>query len=132
TGLLELARGLSEMGWELVSSGGTAGALTEAGIACTEVADVTGAPEMLGGRVKTLHPAIAGGILADRSKPDHLADIEARGIEPIDLVVCNLYPFEMQPSVEMIDVGGPTMVRAAAKNHASVGVVVDPSDYPVV
>jgi phosphoribosylaminoimidazolecarboxamide formyltransferase/IMP cyclohydrolase len=117
------------MGWELVSSGGTAGALTEAGIACTEVADVTGAPEMLGGRVKTLHPAIAGGILADRSKPDHLADVEARGIDLIDLVVCNLYPFRQQPSVEMIDVGGPTMVRAAAKNHASVGVVVDPSDY---
>jgi len=132
TGLVELARGLSELGWELVSSGGTAGALTEAGVACIEVAEVTGAPEMLGGRVKTLHPAIAGGILADRTKPDHLADIEARGITPIDLVVCNLYPFRLQPSVEMIDVGGPTMVRAAAKNHASVGVVVDPSDYPVV
>ena len=129
TGLFELARGLSDLGWELVSSGGTAAALTEAGIACTEVAEVTGAPEMLGGRVKTLHPAIAGGILADRSKPDHMADLEARGIGPIDLVVCNLYPFRQQPSVEMIDVGGPTMVRAAAKNHASVGVVVDPSDY---
>jgi len=131
-GLLELARGLSELGWELVSSGGTARALAEAGIASIEVAEVTGAPEMLGGRVKTLHPAIAGGILADRSKPDHLADIEARGIVPVDLVVCNLYPFRLQPSVEMIDVGGPTMVRAAAKNHASVGVVVDPSDYPAV
>ncbi len=128
-GLLDLARGLSDLGWELLSSGGTAGALTEAGIACTEVAEVTGAPEMLGGRVKTLHPAIAGGILADRSKPDHMADVEARGIALIDLVVCNLYPFRQQPSVEMIDVGGPTMVRAAAKNHASVGVVVDPSDY---
>ena len=132
TGLLDLARGLSDLGWDLVSSGGTARALTEAGIACTEVAEVTGAPEMLGGRVKTLHPAIAGGILADRSKPDHLADIAARGIVPIDLVVCNLYPFWSDPSVELIDVGGPTMVRAAAKNHASVGVVVDPSDYPVV
>ena len=132
TGLLELAGGLAELGWELISSGGTARALAEAGIAATEVADVTGAPEMLGGRVKTLHPAIAGGILADRSKPDHMADVEARGIAPIDLVVCNLYPFRQQPSVEMIDVGGPTMVRAAAKNHASVGVVVDPSDYPVV
>ena len=129
TGLLDLARGLSDLGWELVSSGGTATALTDAGIACTEVAEVTGAPEMLGGRVKTLHPAIAGGILADRTKPDHMADVEARGIALIDLVVCNLYPFRRQPSVEMIDVGGPTMVRAAAKNHASVGVVVDPSDY---
>ncbi|MEA2685609.1 MAG: phosphoribosylaminoimidazolecarboxamide formyltransferase / cyclohydrolase [Actinomycetota bacterium] len=128
-GLLDLARGLSELGWELVSSGGTARSLTEAGIACTEVAEVTGAPEMLGGRVKTLHPSIAGGILADRSKPEHLADLEGRGIVPIDLVVCNLYPFREEPSVEMIDVGGPTMVRAAAKNHASVGVVVDPSDY---
>ncbi len=129
TGLLDLARGLSDLGWELISSGGTATALTEAGIACTEVAEVTGAPEMLGGRVKTLHPAVAGGILADRSKPEHLADVEARGITLIDLVVCNLYPFRRQPSVEMIDVGGPTMVRAAAKNHASVAVVVDPSDY---
>ena len=129
TGLLDLARGLADLGWELISSGGTAAALTDAGIACTEVAEVTGAPEMLGGRVKTLHPAIAGGILADRSKPDHMADVEARGIDLIDLVVCNLYPFRQQPSVEMIDVGGPTMVRAAAKNHASVGVVVDPSDY---
>jgi phosphoribosylaminoimidazolecarboxamide formyltransferase/IMP cyclohydrolase len=128
-GLLELAQGLSHLGWELVSSGGTAAALTDAGIACTEVAEVTGAPEMLGGRVKTLHPAIAGGILADRTKPDHMADVAARDIVPIDLVVCNLYPFRQQPSVEMIDVGGPTMVRAAAKNHASVGVVVDPSDY---
>jgi phosphoribosylaminoimidazolecarboxamide formyltransferase/IMP cyclohydrolase len=132
TGLLDLARGLSDMGWELVSSGGTARALADAGIAVTEVAEVTGAPEMLGGRVKTLHPAIAGGILADRSKSEHMADIGARGISPIDLVVCNLYPFSREPSVEMIDVGGPTMVRAAAKNHASVGVVVDPSDYPVV
>jgi len=129
TGLLDLARGLADLGCELISSGGTAAALTDAGIACTEVAQVTGAPEMLGGRVKTLHPAIAGGILADRSKPDHMADVEARGIDLIDLVVCNLYPFRQQPSVEMIDVGGPTMVRAAAKNHASVGVVVDPSDY---
>ena len=129
TGLLDLARGLTALGCELISSGGTAAALTDAGIACTEVAQVTGAPEMLGGRVKTLHPAIAGGILADRSKPDHMADVEARAIDLIDLVVCNLYPFRQQPSVEMIDVGGPTMVRAAAKNHASVGVVVDPSDY---
>jgi phosphoribosylaminoimidazolecarboxamide formyltransferase / IMP cyclohydrolase len=128
-GLAALAAGLVELGWELVSSGGTAAALAEAGIPVTEVAEVTGAPEMLGGRVKTLHPAVHGGILADRSKPDHLADLEARGIEPIDLVVCNLYPFATDPSVELIDVGGPTMVRAAAKNFASVGVVVRPEDY---
>ncbi len=129
TGLEELARGLTDLGWELVASGKTSGALAAAGIAHREVADVTGAPEMLDGRVKTLHPAIAGGILADRGRPEHLAELEARGIEPIDLVVCNLYPFRAQPSVEMIDIGGPTMVRAAAKNHESVGVIVDPARY---
>jgi phosphoribosylaminoimidazolecarboxamide formyltransferase/IMP cyclohydrolase len=131
-GLVDLARGLHELGWELVSSGGTSAALAGAGLPHREVADVTGAPEMLGGRVKTLHPVIAGGILADRGDPQHLADLEARGIEPIDLVVCNLYPFGAEPSIEMIDIGGPTMVRAAAKNHDSVGVVVDPDRYPTV
>ena len=129
TGLVELARGLHELGWELVASGGTATALADAGLPVTAVEDVTGSPEMLGGRVKTLHPAIHGGILADRSKPAHLADLEAQGIAPVDLVVCNLYPFRSRPSIEMIDVGGPTMVRAAAKNHGSVGVLVDPADY---
>jgi phosphoribosylaminoimidazolecarboxamide formyltransferase/IMP cyclohydrolase len=132
TGLEDLARGLSELGWELVSSGGTSAALAAARVPFMEVTDLTGAPEMLGGRVKTLHPVIHGGILADRSKPDHLRTLEERGIGLIDLVVCNLYPFSSDPSIELIDVGGPTMVRAAAKNHASVGVVVDPSDYPVV
>ncbi|MGI8984806.1 MAG: bifunctional phosphoribosylaminoimidazolecarboxamide formyltransferase/IMP cyclohydrolase [Acidimicrobiales bacterium] len=132
TGLVELARGLSRLGWELVSSGGTAAALSEAGIACTPVEAVTGSPEMLGGRVKTLHPAIHGGILADRDRPEHLADLLAQNIAAIGLVVCNLYPFRSDPSVEMIDIGGPTMVRAAAKNHAHVGVVVDPSEYPAV
>jgi len=132
TGLLDLAQGLNELGWELVSSGGTAQALAEAGVPCTPVEEITGSPEMLGGRVKTLHPKIHGGILADRSKPLHLADLEANGIAPIDLVVCNLYPFRSDPSIELIDVGGPTMVRAAAKNHAHVGVVVDPSDYGAV
>jgi len=96
------------------------------------VAEITGAPEMLDGRVKTLHPVIHGGILADRSKPQHLADLEARQIRPIDLVVGNLYPFTAQPGIEMIDIGGPTMVRAAAKNHAHVGIVVDPAEYPAV
>jgi phosphoribosylaminoimidazolecarboxamide formyltransferase / IMP cyclohydrolase len=129
SGLVELARGLVDLGWEIVSSGGTAKALQDAGVPCTPVEVVTASAEMLGGRVKTLHPRIHGGILADRSKPEHLADLEAHDIEPIDLVVCNLYPFRSQPSIEMIDVGGPTMVRAAAKNHAHVGVVVDPADY---
>jgi phosphoribosylaminoimidazolecarboxamide formyltransferase/IMP cyclohydrolase len=129
TGIVDLARGLSELGWELVSSGGTSAALAEAGIDHIEVADLTGAPEMLGGRVKTLHPTIHGGILADRSKPEHLEDIERQGIGLIDLVVCNLYPFSSDPSVELIDVGGPTMVRAAAKNHDHVGIVVEPAEY---
>jgi phosphoribosylaminoimidazolecarboxamide formyltransferase / IMP cyclohydrolase len=132
TGLIELAQSLSDLGWELVSSGGTSAALAEADIDHLEVAVITGAPEMLGGRVKTLHPAIHGGILADRSKPEHLADVERQDIGLIDLVVCNLYPFSSDPSIELIDVGGPTMVRAAAKNHAHVGVVVSPDEYPVV
>ncbi|MHB8594407.1 MAG: bifunctional phosphoribosylaminoimidazolecarboxamide formyltransferase/IMP cyclohydrolase, partial [Acidimicrobiales bacterium] len=132
TGLLELADGLTSLGWALVASGKTAKVLAEADIAHAEVAAVTGAPEMLGGRVKTLHPAVHGGILADRSKPDHLEDLRAQGIVPIDLVVCNLYPFGDDPSIEMIDVGGPTMVRGAAKNHAHVGVVVDPDEYGTV
>jgi len=132
TGLVELAAALRDLGWELVASGRTAASLSEAGIDVVEVAALTGAPEMLGGRVKTLHPGIHGAILADRSNPTHVADLEARGITPIDLVVCNLYPFASDPSIEMIDVGGPTMVRAAAKNHAHVGVVVDPADYPAV
>ena len=129
TGIEDLARGLSALGWELVSSGGTSAALTAAGIDHVEVAELTGAPEMLGGRVKTLHPVIHGGILADRSKPDHLDALERLGIGLIDLVVCNLYPFSSDPSIELIDVGGPTMVRAAAKNHDHVAVVVDPADY---
>jgi phosphoribosylaminoimidazolecarboxamide formyltransferase/IMP cyclohydrolase len=129
TGLEHLARGLRGLGWTLVSSGGTSRALAEWGIDHASVESVTGSPEMLGGRVKTLHPRIHGGILADRSVASHVADLETQAIEPIDLVVCNLYPFRSDPSVEMIDVGGPTMVRAAAKNHAHVGVVVDPGEY---
>jgi phosphoribosylaminoimidazolecarboxamide formyltransferase / IMP cyclohydrolase len=129
TGLADLARGLADLGWTLVASGNTSGALEEAGIPHVQVSEVTGSPEMLGGRVKTLHPRIHGGILADRSVPGHLADLEAQGIEPIDLVVSNLYPFATLPSVEMIDVGGPAMVRAAAKNFAHVGVVTSPADY---
>lgn len=129
TGLDALARGLVSLGWELVASGNTSKFLTEAGIDHLKVEDVTGSPEMLGGRVKTLHPRIHGGILADRSKPEHLADLDANGIAAIDLVVGGLYPFRSEPSVEMIDIGGPTMVRAAAKNHEHVAIVIDPADY---
>ena len=132
TGLEDFATGLVRLGHDLVASGGTAAALGAAGIPHQAVEDITEAPEMLGGRVKTLHPRIHGGILADRSKPQHLADLEAQGIAEIGLVVCNLYPFESNPSIELIDVGGPTMVRAAAKNWAHVGSVVDPADYPAV
>ncbi|GIU84285.1 MAG: hypothetical protein KatS3mg008_1060 [Acidimicrobiales bacterium] len=129
SGVVELCRELVHMGWEVLASGGTARTLEEAGVPVTEVAEVTGSGEMLGGRVKTLHPTIAGGILADRDSESHMRDLAERGISPIDLVVCNLYPFGEDPGVEMIDIGGPTMVRAAAKNHAHVGVVVDPADY---
>ena len=129
TGLEAFAGGLRELGVELVASGGTSAALRAAGIAHVEVETVTGAPEMLSGRVKTLHPRIHGGILADIDEPSHRADLERQGIEPIGLVACNLYPFRSDPSIEMIDVGGPTMVRAAAKNHAHVTVVVDPAEY---
>ena len=129
TGVTELAAGLVELGWELISSGGTAKAIADAGLPVTDVADHTGSPIMLGHRVVTLHPKIHGGILADRDSAEHRADLEANGIDPIDLVVVNLYPFRDEPGIEMIDIGGPTMVRAAAKNHAHVGVAVDPADY---
>ena len=129
TGLTAFARGLSELGWELVASGGTASALDDLGIPATPVEAVTGAPEMLDGRVKTLHPGIHGAILADRRNPAHVADLDRRGITPVDLVVCNLYPFRSRPGIETIDIGGPSMVRAAAKNHDHVGVIVDPADY---
>ena len=132
TGLIELAKGLSAHGVELVASGGTAAALSEAGIAHLEVADVTGFPEMLDGRVKTLHPRLHAGILADRSKPEHLAALAEHDITAIDLVVSNLYPFDSNPSIELIDIGGPSMVRAAAKNHEHVGVLTSPSQYDAV
>ena len=132
TGLIEFARGLASLEIELVASGGTAHALADAGIAHLDVAEVTGFPEMLDGRVKTLHPRIHGGILANRSEPSHVAALGAHDITPIDLVVCNLYPFASDPSIELIDVGGPTMVRAAAKNHHHVGVVTSASQYGVV
>jgi phosphoribosylaminoimidazolecarboxamide formyltransferase/IMP cyclohydrolase len=131
-GVADLARGLVECGWELLSSRSTAAALSDAGLPVTDVADLTGMPPILGHRVVTLHPKVHGGLLADRDDPEHLADMERHGIEGIDLVVSNLYPFSTDPSIELIDIGGPAMVRAAAKNHAHVGVVVDPADYAPV
>jgi phosphoribosylaminoimidazolecarboxamide formyltransferase / IMP cyclohydrolase len=140
TGVVELARELAAMGVSIVSSGGTAATLREAGVDVTPVEDVTGSPEMLDGRVKTLHPRIHGGLLADRRKPEHLAQLAEQGIEPFELVVVNLYPFRETVAsgagtddvIEKIDIGGPAMVRAAAKNFGSVGVVVDPSRYAEV
>jgi phosphoribosylaminoimidazolecarboxamide formyltransferase/IMP cyclohydrolase len=132
TGLQPFARGLADLGHELVASGGTASALAAAGIPHVSVESVTEAPEMLDGRVKTLHPRLHGGILADLDKPSHAAALADQGIQPIGLVVCNLYPFTSNPSIELIDVGGPSMLRAAAKNHAHVGAVVDPGDYEPV
>jgi len=132
SGVVELAAGLHELGWDLVSSGGTARAIAEAGIPVTDVADLTGFPAILGHRVVTLHPKVHGGILADPTNPEHVADMEAYGIDAIDLVVANLYPFSAEPSIELIDIGGPAMVRASAKNHAHVGIVTDPSRYDEV
>ena len=132
TGIVDLASALHGLGWSLLSSGGTAKAIADAGIPVTDVATVSGLPAILDHRVVTLHPRIHGGILADRSKQSHLDEMAAHGIEPIDLVVVNLYPFASSPGVDLIDVGGPAMVRAAAKNFAHVGVVVDTADYPAV
>lgn len=132
TGVAEFAAELHGLGWRIISSGGTASAIAAAGTPVTDVADLTGTPAILGHRVVTLHPRIHGGILADPTDPDHVADMESYEIEPIDLVVVNLYPFSSSPSVELIDIGGPAMVRAAAKNHAHVAVVVNPEDYQPV
>jgi phosphoribosylaminoimidazolecarboxamide formyltransferase/IMP cyclohydrolase len=141
SGLPEFARGLAARGIELVSTGGTFRHLRDAGLAVRYVSEITGFPEILDGRVKTLHPRVHAGILADRARPEHLAALDEHDIGRIDLVVVNLYPFEQtlaapgktaEEIVEMIDVGGPAMVRAAAKNFAGVAVVVDPDDYPAV
>src|SRR5688572_11361102 len=138
SGLLPFARELAELGWELVSTGGTARVLRDGGLPVRDVSEVTGIPEMLDGRVKTLHPAVHGGLLARRDLPEHMRAIEEHGIEPIDMVVVNLYPFretaarrDVSPEavIEQIDIGGPSMLRSAAKNHGSVTVVVDPADY---
>ncbi len=140
TGLVALGGALRDAGVDLVSTGGTAQALRDAGLAVREVADLTGLPEMLDGRVKTLHPAVHGGLLARQDLPAHMAALERQGIGTIDLLVANLYPFEAtlaagadrQSAIEMIDIGGPAMIRAGAKNHAYVAVVVDPEDYAPV
>ena len=129
TGIVELGQALAGAGWDIISSGGTAKALQDAGLAVTDVADLTGFPAMLGHRVVTLHPNVHAGILADLDDASHVADLEAHNIAPIALVVVNLYPFDSNPSIELIDIGGPTLVRGAAKNHAHVAVVVRPSDY---
>ncbi|MBM5803555.1 MAG: bifunctional phosphoribosylaminoimidazolecarboxamide formyltransferase/IMP cyclohydrolase [Cyanobacteria bacterium K_DeepCast_35m_m2_155] len=138
-GLEPLARGLVAAGYRILSSGGTAASLQAAGVAVTKVAEHTGAPEILGGRVKTLHPRIHGGILARRDDAAHQADLAAQGIDPIDVVVVNLYPFRQtvadpavswETAIENIDIGGPAMVRAAAKNHADVAVLTSPAQYP--
>jgi len=137
TGVADLARALAERGVELVSTGGTAKALRDAGLAVRDVAELTGFPEMMDGRVKTLHPTVHGGLLAVRDDPEHAAAMKAHGIGAIDLVVVNLYPFEATVArgagrdevVENIDIGGPSMVRSAAKNHGYVAILTDPADY---
>jgi phosphoribosylaminoimidazolecarboxamide formyltransferase/IMP cyclohydrolase len=140
-GLVEFARGLAELGIEIVSTGGTRKYLEENDLPVTPVAEVTGFPEILDGRVKTLHPRIHGGILADRSRASHLGQLQQHGMSPIDLVVVNLYPFQrvaeagessFEQVIEMIDIGGPSMLRGAAKNFRGVVIVVDPSDYPQI
>ncbi|MER9252930.1 bifunctional phosphoribosylaminoimidazolecarboxamide formyltransferase/IMP cyclohydrolase [Mesorhizobium sp. M0598] len=140
TGLIDFARALASVGVELVSTGGTARALAEAGMAVRDVSELTGFPEIMDGRVKTLHPSVHGALLGVRDDPEHAAAMRDHGIEPIDLVVSNLYPFEevrrsgadYAAIVENIDIGGPAMIRASAKNHAYVGIVTDPDDYASV
>ena len=138
TGVVEMAKGLEALGAEILSTGGTAKTLREAGVKVTDVSAYTGVPEILDGRVKTLHPKIHGGLLARRSLPTHIDQMQEHGIGPIDIVVVNLYPFEatiarphctFDEAIENIDIGGPSMLRSAAKNHDDVLVVVDPADY---
>ena len=140
-GVAEFAKALAAMGVEVLSTGGTAKALKEASVPVKDVAEFTGFPEMLDGRVKTLHPKIHGGLLARRDDPTHLAQMKQHGLEPIDLVAVNLYPFEstvarpdcgFEEAVENIDIGGPAMLRSSAKNFEHVTVVVDPHDYPKI
>lgn len=141
SGIEVLARGLAEFGVEILSTGGTAAALARAGLNIREVSDYTGFPEMLDGRVKTLHPKIHGGILGIRTRPEHVQAMEKHGISPIDMVVVNLYAFEktvakegctLEDAIENIDIGGPTLLRASAKNYPFVTVVTDPMDYSLI
>src|ERR1700710_15427 len=140
TGLLDFAKGLADQGVMLISTGGTARALRDAGLAVSDVSEITHFPEMMDGRVKTLHPNVHGGLLSLRDKPDHAASMKEHGIAGIDLLVCNLYPFEatvsrgadFETTIENIDIGGPAMTRSAAKNHDWVTVVVDVEDYKAV
>src|SRR5262245_30127106 len=141
TGVADFAKSLASLGVEILSTGGTAAALREAGLTVTDVSEFTGQEEILGGRVKTLHPRLHAALLARRGDSEHMATLAREGIEPIDLVCVNLYPFEetiagheVEPetAVENIDIGGPTMIRAAAKNHAGVAVVVKPESYDAV
>ncbi|MCM2359218.1 MAG: bifunctional phosphoribosylaminoimidazolecarboxamide formyltransferase/IMP cyclohydrolase, partial [Geobacteraceae bacterium] len=138
TGIIEFSKELARFGVEILSTGGTAKLLREAGLNVKDVSEFTGFPEMLDGRVKTLHPKVHGGILGMRGNPEHVATMKAHGIEPIDMVVVNLYPFEatvarpgceLSDAIENIDIGGPTMLRSAAKNNADVTVIVDHADY---
>jgi len=141
TGVVDFARGLVELGYEIHSTGGTKKALAEAGVPVASVSDLTGVTEIMGGRVKTLHPGVHAGILANRAEPEHMRQLAEQGLQTIDLVAVNLYPFEatiskpgvtLADAIENIDIGGPTMVRASAKNHASVVIVVDPAEYGAV
>src|SRR6516162_337894 len=140
TGLIEFARSLAGHGVELVSTGGTAKAIASAGLKVKDVSELTGFPEMMDGRVKTLHPKVHGGLLAIRDNKEHASAMAAHGIAPIDLLVVNLYPFEatvdkgagFAECVENIDIGGPAMIRAAAKNHDDVAVIVEAQDYQAV
>src|SRR3954470_1141501 len=137
SGLIDFARALADHGIELVSTGGTAKAIADAGLKVRDVSDLTGFPEMMDGRVKTLHPKVHGGLLAIRDNAEHAASMKDHGIAPIDLLVVNLYPFEATVAkgaayddcIENIDIGGPAMIRAASKNHADVAVIVEPDDY---
>src|SRR5437879_12679942 len=140
-GVVEFARGLAALGFDILSTGGTAKLLAEAGVRVRQVSDYTGFPELLDGRVKTLHPKIHGGLLGRRDLPEHVRAMREHGIEPIDLVAVNLYPFRetvarsgttFEDAIEQIDIGGPSMLRSAAKNHAHVTVIVDPDDYEPV
>jgi phosphoribosylaminoimidazolecarboxamide formyltransferase/IMP cyclohydrolase len=137
-GILDIAQELSKFGVEILSTGGTAKSLRDAGLNVKDVSEYTGFPEMLDGRVKTLHPKVHGGLLGKRSNPEHVNKMKEYGIDPIDMVIVNLYPFEetvakkdctLEDAIENIDIGGPTMLRSAAKNYEAVTVIIDPADY---